>query len=51
VGFVNLSGGDYHLAASSFYNNKATDGKDPGADIDAVIGATACVVSGTCGTS
>jgi hypothetical protein len=51
VGFVNLTGGDYHLAASSFYNNKATDGKDPGADIDAVIGATACVVSGTCGTS
>jgi hypothetical protein len=49
VGFVNLTGGDYHLAASSYYKNAATDGKDPGADIDAVNGATACVMSGACG--
>lgn len=42
IGFVNLHGGvdgDYHLAASSKYKGKGTDGKDPGADIDAVLEA------------
>ncbi len=41
VGFVNLSGGDYHLAASSPYKNAGTDGKDLGADIDALTAAMA----------
>ena len=42
VGFVNLNGGldgDYHLAAASKFQGKATDGKNPGADIDAVLHA------------
>jgi hypothetical protein len=51
VGFVNAAGGDYHLATSSPYKNAGTDGKDLGADIDALQAATACVISGTCGNS
>jgi hypothetical protein len=46
VGFVSWNGGkggDYHLASSSPFKGKATDGKDPGADIDAVDAATAGV--------
>ena len=46
VGFVNYNGGiggDYHLQASSPYKNKGTDGKDLGADIDAVNSAIAGV--------
>ncbi len=42
IGYVNLNGGldgDYHLAASSKFKGKATDGKDPGADVDAVLSA------------
>jgi hypothetical protein len=42
IGYVNLNhglDGDYHLAASSKFKGKATDGKDPGADIDAVLQA------------
>jgi hypothetical protein len=42
VGFVNYNngnGGDYHLQASSPYKGKASDGTDPGADIDAVNAA------------
>jgi hypothetical protein len=50
VGFVNLSGGDYHLAPWSSYKNTGTDGKDVGADIDAVNAATSCAISGACGT-
>jgi len=50
VGFVNLAGADYHLAASSPYKNAGSDGKDVGADIDAVNAATACAVLGACGT-
>jgi hypothetical protein len=46
VGFVNLAGGNYRLAPGSPYRNQGTDGKDPGADIDAVAVATAGVVSG-----
>jgi regulation of enolase protein 1 (concanavalin A-like superfamily) len=41
VGFTNLSGGDYHLASSSPYKGKATDGNDIGADIDALNAALA----------
>ena len=51
VGFVNYNGGDYHLSAASPYKNAGTDGKDLGADIDAVNAATACAVSGICGSS
>lgn len=42
IGYVNLNNGldgDYHLATSSKFKGKATDGRDPGADIDAVLGA------------
>ena len=46
VGFVNYSGGDYHLAPASPYKNAGTDGKDLGADIDAVLAATAGAISG-----
>lgn len=42
VGFVNFNngdGGDYHLTTSSKYHNAGSDGKDLGADIDAVDSA------------
>ena len=46
VGFMNFNngnGGDYHLLSTSPYKNAGTDGKDLGADIDAVLAATANV--------
>jgi hypothetical protein len=46
VQFVNYNGGnggDYHLKPSSPYKSAATDGKDLGADVDAVLSATAGV--------
>jgi hypothetical protein len=46
VEFVNYNGGnggDYHLQASSHYKHLGTDGKDLGADVDAVMLATAGV--------
>ncbi|MEO7183156.1 MAG: hypothetical protein ABI141_20175 [Gemmatimonadaceae bacterium] len=43
VGFVNLGAGDFHLVATSPYKGKATDGRDPGADVDAVNAATSGV--------
>ncbi len=39
VNFNNGIGGDYHLQANSPYKGKASDGTDPGADIDAVNAA------------
>jgi regulation of enolase protein 1 (concanavalin A-like superfamily) len=39
VGFANLAAGDYHLSSSSAYTRTGTDGRDPGADIDALIAA------------
>jgi hypothetical protein len=36
VQFTNLAGGDYHLQASSPGHNAADDGKDVGANVDAV---------------
>src|SRR5438876_3039300 len=48
VGFVNRSGGDYHLSATSPYKVAGTDGKDLGADIDALNAATACATGGVC---
>jgi uncharacterized protein YjdB len=44
VGFVNLTGGNYRLASGSAYKLQATDGSDPGADIDAVEAATQGVI-------
>jgi hypothetical protein len=46
VRFANYNGGiggDYHLQASSPYKGKGTDGKDLGADVDAIHSATAGV--------
>lgn len=43
IGLVNFqggNGGDYHLAATSKFKHAATDGKDLGADIDAIDKAT-----------
>ena len=43
VGFVDYrdgAGGDYHLSPSSRYRKAGLDGKDVGADIDAVLAAT-----------
>jgi len=40
IGFVKVNGGldgDYHLAPSSRFKGKGLDGKDPGADVTAVI--------------
>jgi hypothetical protein len=48
VGFVNYSADDYHLATTSAYKGMGTDGKDIGADIDALNAATTCAVSGGC---
>jgi hypothetical protein len=42
VGFVNFNdgnGGDYHLLPNNPYKGKASDGSDPGADIDALNAA------------
>lgn len=53
VQFVNYSdgrGGDYHLKASSPYKGKGSDGKDMGADIEAISSATFGVEQGV-GTS
>jgi hypothetical protein len=41
VSFVDLAGGNYRLSSSSSYNNAGTDGKDIGADIDAINSAAA----------
>jgi len=46
VGFVDLEGGDYRLAAGSPFKNAGTDGEDLGADIEAVLKATAGVEAG-----
>lgn len=44
IGFADLDGSDYKLAAASAYKGKATDGKDVGCDINALNAATAGVV-------
>ncbi len=43
VNFNNGNGGDYHLRPDSPYRKAGTDGKDLGADIDAIQAATAAV--------
>jgi hypothetical protein len=45
VGFVNAAAGNYRLAAGSPYKKAGSDGRDPGADIDAVDKATKGVVT------
>ena len=39
VNYNNGNGGDYHLLSSSPYKSAGTDGKDLGADVDAVNAA------------
>jgi hypothetical protein len=39
VGFVNPSGNDYRLVSTSPYKGKASDGTDPGVDMDALLAA------------
>jgi hypothetical protein len=41
VGFVDRAGGNYRLATSSAYRSAGTDGRDVGADINAIEAATA----------
>jgi hypothetical protein len=41
VGFINYAAADYRLSASSPYKNAGADGKDLGADIDAIEAAIA----------
>jgi hypothetical protein len=43
VNYKNGNGGDYHLLPSSPYKNAGLDGKDLGADVDAVMNALAGV--------
>jgi hypothetical protein len=43
VNYNNANGGDYHLLSASPYKNAASDGKDLGADIDAIQSAIAGV--------
>ncbi len=43
VEFRDPVNGDYRLAASSRYRNTGADGRDPGADLDALLRATAGV--------
>jgi regulation of enolase protein 1 (concanavalin A-like superfamily) len=41
IGFIDLAGGNFRLAASSAYRNRGTDGRDIGVDIDALEAAIA----------
>jgi hypothetical protein len=41
VGFVDYQGGNWRLTPNSAYRGKATDRKDPGADLDAILAAGA----------
>jgi hypothetical protein len=40
VGFANPAGGDFSLLVSSPFKGKASDGRDPGANVSAVLAAT-----------
>jgi hypothetical protein len=51
VGLTDQAGGNYRLAASSPYNNAATDGRDIGADIDMIALSTAGATSGNWGSA
>lgn len=50
IGFVNLAGGDYRLAASSPYKGTASDGGDPGVDVQVLNQRIGCSVSGSSGS-
>jgi len=39
IGFADMAGGNYRLLSTSPYKGKGTDGKDPGADLDALQAA------------
>ena len=41
VGFVNYQGGNWRLMPASQYRGKATDGKDPGVNVDVLLAAGA----------
>jgi len=41
IGFVNIANGNYRLAQTSPYKGKASDGKDPGIDMDSLMLAIA----------
>ena len=43
VGFVDYAARDYRLGAASPYKGSASDGKDPGADVDRILAAVAGV--------
>jgi VCBS repeat-containing protein len=45
-GFANYAAGDYHLVSTSSLKGAATDGSDPGANIDTVIAETAHALAG-----
>lgn len=46
VGFIDLAGGNYQLAATSPYKNKASDGTDPGINFTLLNQRIACTVQG-----
>jgi hypothetical protein len=46
VGFLDLAGGDLRLSSASLYKRGATDGSDPGCDIDALTAAIGGVPTG-----
>jgi hypothetical protein len=45
VGFIDLTGGDYRLSPASPYKQAGTDGKDIGADLDAIEAAFVAVMT------
>src|SRR2546430_7035552 len=45
--FVDFAGGNYRLASGSPYKSAGTDGRDLGADLDAVATATCGAINGT----
>jgi hypothetical protein len=47
VGFVDYNNSNYQLASNSPYKNRASDGTDPGADINALNSRLAGVINGT----
>ena len=47
VGYTNQAGGNYKLLSTSTFHNAGLDGKDVGADLDALNAATAGTLSGT----
>ena len=51
VEFADYAGGDYQLSPTSPFRNSASDGQDPGADVQGVRAAIACVLRGNCSGS